>query len=148
MSGAKPIRFLRPKGGGVCTPAEHANTEDTFVATNYFSDARPYGDIFANGATVQSKSITTTKTCCIVVVVTFITYFDTQVTQIQRGGVDKTVETTVSAPNFAIDSDYGHLQYATEVLGTGTYQYDLKNTSGGNIAVYGSTMKIVAVSAS
>jgi len=71
-------------------------------------------------------------------------------TDIKRGGVTKTTETTISAANFALadgggKQGYGHIQYATEVLDAGTYQYDLVNTSGAAMGFEGSLMKIVAV---
>lgn len=131
-------------GSGVL--AEHANAENSDVGAS-FTNQGTYSDVFANGATLVTQSITITKQCCIVVVTLNINNGSTQKTQIQRVGVDKTKETTVSAIKFAVEAQYGHLQYATEILAAGTYTYNLVNTSGGNLNVYGSAMKIVAVSA-
>lgn len=91
----------------------------------------------------MSASITTTKKCCIVVTATLVNDAGAQVTQIKRAGVDKTKETVISG------ADSGgwrmHLQYTTEVLDAGTYQYDLVNNAGGNLQVIGATIKAVAV---
>jgi len=128
-------------------PAEHQNAENTDVGASTVASTAYY-DTFANGATILSQTITTTKRCCIIVVTTCLMAYSIKKTDIRRGGVNKTVETTISANNFAATGLRGHLQYATEVLDAGIYQYDLVNTSGAAINIYGSTMKIVAVSAS
>ena len=63
--------------------------------------------------------------------------------QIQRGGVDKTIEETISAVN---NSRYSmHLLYATEVLDAGTYQYDLVNTWMNNLPAHLAGLKFIAV---
>lgn len=127
-------------------PLEHANAENTGVGASTLAETIPYYDSWANGTTILSQTITTTKYCCIIVTITIISDYSGKVTDIQRGGVNKTVETTVSAGHFALYKRFGHLQYATEVLDAGTYTYDLVNTRGGNTLIFGSTMKIVAIS--
>jgi len=133
---------------GRCHLAEHQNAENTDVGATTVSGQILYYDTIANGATALSRSITTTKRCCIVVVTTSIGSVNGKQFDIERGGVVKTVETTMSAIKFCSTFMYGCLQYATEVLDAGTYQYDLVATTGGNVLVYGCVMKIVAVSAS
>jgi hypothetical protein len=142
LHGVKNARIA----AAACVLAEHKNAENTDVGASSTANETIYYDNFANGATMLSQSITITKRCCIVVVTTCVTRAYTP-TQIQRGGVNKTIETTYSAGNFAIAMGYAQLQYATEVLDAGIYQYDLVNTSGAVLQLYGSTMKIVAVSA-
>lgn len=132
---------------GVVVLAEHQNAENTRVdATG------PAGDYYytahANGATIVSQSITTTKRCCIVVVTVVVHVNSAQKTQIQRGGVDKTTETTISAVNQGVNTGYIHLQYASEVLDAGIYTYSLINTFGAAMNCVGGVIKIVAVSGS
>ena len=126
-------------------PAEHANSEATDVGATAAGVLAPRYDSVNNGANCVTANITTTKRCCIVVVTLIVWWEVAQGTQIQRGGVDRTVETTISAANFAFTGPMGHLQYSTEVLDAGTYTYALVNTSGVAKSVYGCAMKIVAV---
>lgn len=128
------------------SPREHAEANNTDVGANAAAVLAPRYDLVANGGAVVSQAITTTKKCCIVIVTTCINMNAVQQSQIRRDGVDKTLETTISAANFGFTGSRGHLQYATEVLDAGTYTYTLTNTSGGNLEFYGATIKIVAVS--
>lgn len=129
-------------------PVENANAENTVGGATGGGPASQY-DTFANGDAAISQAITITKRCMIIVfAATVITSNLPTGTQIQRGGVNKTTETTVSAINFAVLGKYGHLQYAAEVLEPGTYTYNLVNTTGVAASFYGSFMKIVAVSPS
>lgn len=130
---------------GTADLVEHQNAENLALGVTS-GGGTMYRLTIANGANIISQSITTTKRCCIVVVTAFGCEVNTQKTQIQRGGVDKTKETTISAVLFIEDVGYGHLQYATEVLDAGTYTYNLVNTSGGSLDwILGPSMKIVAV---
>lgn len=133
------------KNTGTADLAEHQNAETDTALTASNVGATAYWTQFANGATTLSCSITTTKRCCIVVVAAFPNDNNVKKTDIERGGVVKTVETTLSAVNFAANTLYGHLQYATEILDAGTYQYDIVNTSGGSLKIFGAMLKIVAV---
>ena len=121
--------------------AEHANAENTNKKTNYDSDC--YCDTVVNLANLVSQNIVTTVECLIIVVTTAVLERSAKGTDIQRGGVNKTLETTISA------GDAGgwrlFLQYSVELHAAGNYTYDLVNTSGGGINVIGSTIKIVAV---
>ena len=114
---------------------------------NFAAESNPMYDTVVNGATILSCNITTTKKCYIVIIALNISWEVAQHTQIQRGGVDKTVETTISGADFVCQFMYASLQYASEVLVAGTYQYDLVNTGGHDLYVFGSAMKIVAVTA-
>lgn len=146
MAVSTPINYLSltPKKA---TLAEHQNAENTEIGASTAGSQTAQYDQPINGATQLSQAITTTKRCCIVVVAVSGQDANSQKTQIRRGGVDKTLETTITAVNWFMVGGYAHLQYATEVLNAGTYTYDLVNTSGGVIQIYGSVMKIVAVSA-
>ena len=128
-------------------PAEHQNAENTDCgATARAGQTTQYDDV-AVGAILVSQSITTTKRCCIVVFA--MEQHESTVaahTRIKRGGVDKTLEVTVSAIKFGASGGYCHLLYATEVLNAGTYQYDLVADS--SQWYFGSCIKIVAVSVS
>lgn len=125
----------------VGTLVEHQNGEVTQKGTSYSYGI--YLSDFADGTTICSASVTTTKRTCIVVVSSILLDSSVQRTQIKRGGVDKTLETTISG------GDTGgsriHVQYATEVLAGGTYQYDLV-ASGSTVHSAGATIKVVAVS--
>ena len=123
--------------------AEHANAEGT---TKYNTTSTSiYYNAVANGGTIVSASITTTKKCAIVVVASIVIFTPSKTTDIMRGGVSKTIETTISAADSS--GAYMHLPYATEILEAGTYTYSLVNTSGVSRNVVGATMKIVAVEA-
>jgi stage V sporulation protein SpoVS len=123
---------------------EHGNSEATYVGTVCVS-ANSYYQNVANGGTIVSASITTTKRCLIVVVGLTLVNASTKATDIRRGGVNKTVETTISGAYFAVEFVYGHLQYATEILDAGSYTYAIVNTSGAGKNVYGAAIKIVAI---
>lgn len=128
------------------TPAEHANAETSDMGATHAAALNPHFDVIANGATALTANITTTKRCCIVVVSVVSLMVAGVSSQIQRGGVDRTVETTISPMDFVSAGQRAYIQYSTEVLDPGTYTYNLVNTSGGNLEFYGCIMKIVAVS--
>ena len=125
--------------------AEHANAETIDVGANTETLGDQYKTGVANGANIVSATIVTTKTCLIVVFAMSVSWSDVQVTEIKRGGVTKTSETTISAVNFDMQNRYGIMQYAVERLSAGTYQYDLVNTQGGAYDFFGKMIKIVAV---
>ena len=124
---------------------EHANAENDKVGASAAGAEAPYYDNWVTGNTIVSQAITTTKRCMVVVFTLMITAFAVQQTQIQRGGVDKTRETSITAIRFGMLNGYGHTQYAAELLDAGTYTYNLVLT-GANQGVRGSVIKIVAVS--
>jgi hypothetical protein len=141
--GKIPSRIPNYSSGGGGNPTEHANNEAAVHFNSATGTALRLAN-FADGETIVSASITITKKCCIVVVTTLgVVSMYGQVTQIRRGGVDKTKEITIS--NEDNNMHMVHLQYATEVLDAGTYQYALVNTHGSNLSVNYATMKIVAV---
>ena len=131
----------------VFDPVEHQNAENTLINTSTASTTLYYNTL-AIGATLVSQSITITKRCCIVVVTICAHGANTAKTQIQRGGVNKTTETTISPVNWGFVGGYGHLQYASEVLDAGTYTYALVNSSGATLSIAVVAMKAVAVTAS
>ena len=142
--GKIPSRIPNYSSGGG-NPTEHANSEATLQGT---ADTTWYDshNTIASGANIVSASITITKKSCIVVVATVSignwSAGDPR-TQIRRGGVDKTKETTISGAD-TYNNRVG-VQYATEVLDAGTYQYDLVNSYQYAVGVYCATIKIVAV---
>lgn len=125
-------------------PTEDAN-EETFDLQSTYWGGDGYKDTIGNGSTVISDSITTSVRCMIIIVTSVVVANVAQAMQIKRGGVDKTTETSISGTHFGVMNQRCHLQYALEVLDAGTYQYDLINTSGGNITIYGASMKIIAI---
>lgn len=133
-----------PRGGDV-PPAEHANAENTLKGTFDFNAV--YFDNFDDGAVVVQQNIVTAVPCLIVVVTTILTSqvaIIAKATDIQRGGVTITAETTLSAAD--VNGRRFHLQYATEFLPAGNYTYQLVNTYGDILSSHGATIKIVAVS--
>ena len=129
---------------GIADLVEHQNAENVVIGASTQVNQTLYYNAYLLGNTVLSQSITTTRRCTIVVVTDAILSAATQFTQIQRGGVDKTVETTISATQYSSLNQRSHLQYATEVLDAGVYQYDLVISSDAPW-IYGAVMKIVAV---
>lgn len=125
---------------------EHANAEASDVGATHAADLAPHYDNCNDGAVALTQTITTTRRCCIVVVTVAPLMSAAQWTQIQRGGVDRTRETTISAADFSHAGMRAHVQYSAEVLDPGTYIYNLVNSSGALFALYGAIMKIVAVS--
>lgn len=135
----------QPTGGG--EPTEHQNAENTAVGSESEGSRNSIADYLAPDAIILSQTITTTKRCCIVVVTEVGLAATDQQTQIKRGGVDKTKETTVSAMDYSLKGLYGQLQYSSEVLDAGTYQYDLVMAPWvESQPVWGRVMKIIAVS--
>jgi len=128
-------------------PEEHINAENSFLGGTGIAKTGRYTD-FADGATMLSQAITITKRCLVIVICTIVSADNIKKTDIRRGAVNKTTETTISAINFATTTTYSHIQEAWEQLEPGTYTFDLVNTSGGVFSNYGSTIKIVAVDAS
>jgi hypothetical protein len=139
-------KFYAVTGGvktGTAALAENANAENTWIGTASTDIIYPKYDSVALNATILSGSITTTKRTMIVVVAVIVHPYPLGSGQIQRGGVDKTIEETISAVN---NSRYSmHLLYATEVLDAGTYQYDLVNTWMNNLPAHLAGLKIIAV---
>jgi len=130
-------------GGEPCVLEEHANAEQ--VVKGNINSWTAYYTSFANGATLCTCTITTTARCCIVFAASTILYDVTgaSIFQIQRGGVNKTLETTISAAD--ANKYRTHLLYGTEVLDAGVYTYNLVNTSGSAKNVQGSAIKAVGV---
>ena len=137
------MAFVRRRRRG--PPEEYANSEATDVGVTHGAVVVPHYDTVNDDAVTLTGNITTTRRCLIIVVTCLQTYEAAQVSQIQRGGVDRTVETTISNADFGFAGCRVHLQYASEILDAGTYTYTLVNTSGGVLGFYGSAMKIVAV---
>jgi hypothetical protein len=136
--------YFSTVGAAIGELAEHADSEATRSVASA-TTGNTYYSLVSAGSTVVSASITITKRSLIVVVsLAAIEQYSNKKTDIQRGGVNKTKETTVSPLHFAVISTYGHLQYATEILNPGTYTYNLVVTSG-PINCYGAAIKIVAV---
>lgn len=131
--------------GGVL--AEHANAENTDATWDTeIAGASALCVSITNNTAVISRAITTTETCCIVVVATVNRNTPTTGQwQIQRATVNKTLEETVSAANWCATDIHVHMFYATEILAAGTYTYDLVNESGGALDSYGCLIKIVAI---
>lgn len=115
---------------GTAGLSEHQNAENTVVGSAAGS-VTSYEIWGANGATVGSVTVIVAQRCLITVIAATIVYINSKISEIKRGGVTKTTKTTISAANFALLGAYGHLQYATEVLDAGTYQYDFVNTGVG-----------------
>ena len=124
---------------------ENVNAEANKVGASAAGVEAPYYDNWVTGNTIVSAAITTTTKCMIVVFTLSIISNAAAQTQIQRGGVDKTAETNITALKFGMLNGYGHTQYAAELLDAGTYTYNLVLT-GANQGIRGSVIKIVAVS--
>jgi hypothetical protein len=120
---------------------EHQNAENT-LKPNDASTNVGYHTLGVPPETILSASITTTVRCALVVVATTVNDNGTQYSDIKRGGVTKTIETTISST----DANYFrvHVQYAVEILAAGTYQYDLIGNTQ-YVSYCGATIKIVAV---
>ena len=127
-----------------CPLVDHANAEQA-VKESLIGTTTPWEDTFVNGAALTTCTIATTKATMIVIVAISMMSAAVVSTQIQRGGVNKTLETTISGGDAG--SERVHLLYGTELLAAGNYQYGLINTSGGNRGVCGSCIKAVAVEA-
>jgi hypothetical protein len=141
-SGKTFYSIAPPKKTGTLDLSEHQNAEATNVgATNDTAKTGYYTAVVAAG-TIISASITLTKRSMVVVVSIVLIPSGSKSTSIQRTlNVDK--ETTISPVNFGATNLYAHVQYGTEVLDAGTYTY--KVIAGVNLNVYGSAIKIVAV---
>lgn len=126
--------------------AEHATANGAAIGTEHAAALLPHYKTVNDDAVVQTANITITKRCCVVVVSVMGSNEAAQCSQIQRGGVDKTRATTITAVDFAVQWTRGHVQYSAEVLDAGTYTYNVLNTSGGVLGFYGAVMKIVAIS--
>jgi hypothetical protein len=100
---------------------------------------------FADGATIVSKTVTTTHPCRFVVVASFISISPAKVTDIERGGVVKTTGTAFSLIGFCKQDGYCCLQYAVDDSAAGAKTFDLVNTSGGFLNVYGATIQIIPI---
>jgi hypothetical protein len=139
--GRLPVRL--PSYAGVLS--EYANAGNTVSGTTQTTGTPVYYTGVPAGGNVVSATITLSKKCMVVVTSLVVIDSSSKVTDIQRGGVNKTKGTLISNANFGPASFYGHLQYATEVLDAGTYTYNLVNTSSSTRYIGGAAIKIVAV---
>lgn len=131
---------------GIATLNEHQNAEILTNPVQRMGVINYWRTLYTTPSIITSCSITITKKSLITVVAFFIINSATQITQIRRNNTDKTKETNISLINFTADNYYGHVQYATEILDVGTYQYNLYYTASLIKNVLGAIIKIVATS--
>lgn len=130
-----------PRKTGTADLVEHANAENT-VKPNAVNEGTIRAASYSDGVTLVSATITTTKRCGIGIVACMVAMAEpVKITDIKRGGVTKTTETTISGEDTA--NFRMHLQYATEILDAGVYQYDLVLT-GGDRTLCGLVIKAMA----
>lgn len=99
--------------------------------------------LFADSATIISVSITTTKRCCIVVNVGFMTGSIYAISGFEIERPSGTIQT--DQEDRVLCDDLQLMHYAAwEVLDAGTYTYYFKNRSFGNVAVMAAWIKAVA----
>jgi len=130
---------------GIADLTEHQNNEHIKKGTAATGAATIYRILYSAPTIIDSCSITITRKSLVSTVSFSIFNTNTQVTEIHRDAINKTKETNISAANFASTGYFGHLQYSTEILDAGTYQYDLYYISSSGFRYLGGILKIIAV---
>jgi hypothetical protein len=133
-------------GDPVCPPCLCQHHEDAYATLN--PDVFD-GNIYmtwmqiANGGTVISQSITTTKTCCIIVMTANLVDYPIWPSNFEIERPLATIKTTEE--HYAMSGNLVlHHHAAWEVLDPGTYTYYLVNRSGGILNIYSTWMKLAA----
>lgn len=136
-----------PQGlAGAVRASKHTEDQAVLKGTTYVAVGYNYYEIFANGTTITSVSITTTKPTLALIIASLSLLYNhahTSAFNIERDGVDKTADRLQSG--FDGSDNNVLLLWALERLEIGTYTYTLVNRTGSDAYVFGASIKIIAV---